>query len=455
MVTDKLERLDFTIPDFFRTIWVSEDAKEIWASRIYAISQNWPYIERAALLHGVRPGVLQSVPPTDLPMVQHWSMENKVPMVILGLEGESGLSYGNAGVPYEHGKPFTYRVYFGKAPAHFQGYWKEGNQVAIGRALGYPPCCIESFKKHWTEEGWRDLTYHSYDDSNEKNLMYNNVLLRQLGVRAVSHLPCTISCRPSCKVGMDMFEVMARCEHQSEIINWMKTLLAMPMKWSSLHGVAILTTPLFKLINATDPLPSTSEVSLASDYYPEGGASANVFPFQQVRHLKFAKSNDSDFLDNGFGSRSSMVAAHRFILSMLPNQIGGGVIGRVLDLGCGNGRLLKAIKKEHQEVTLYGVDTKDMVGDTWNFIQSDIYDFEWEGEYQITLMSVERLHEVNKEQAIDLLQAISSHSKLLLLSTYNTWMHGFDGEINNLFSVVAVGVDPALGYEAKLLERKI
>jgi len=140
---------------------------------------------------------------------------------------------------------------------------------------------------------------------------------------------------------------------------------------------------------------------------------------------------------------------------MLPNQIGGGVIGRVLDLGCGNGRLLKAIKKEHQEVTLYGVDTKDMVGDTWNFIQSDIYDFEWEGEYQITLMSVERLHEVNKEQAIDLLQAISSHSKLLLLSTYNTWMHGFDGEINNLFSVVAVGVDPALGYEAKLLERKI
>ena len=253
---------------------------------------------------------------------------------------------------------------------------------------------------------------------------------------------------------MDVFGVMAKMCHQNELIDWMKTLLAMPMKWSSLHGIAILTTPLFKLINATDPLPSVSELNLTSDYYPEGGASANLFPFQQVRHLKFKKGEDSDFLDNGFGSRSSMEAAHRFVISLLPNQISGGVAGNILDLGCGNGRLLKAIKKEHPEVTLYGVDTKSMKGDTWTFIQTNIYDFEWEGNYELTLMSVERLHEASMESAVDLLRAIHLHSRYLLLSTYNKWMHGFDQVLDKLFTVVSVGLDPSLGYEAKLLERK-
>jgi hypothetical protein len=453
MVTDKLERLDFSIPDFFRTIWVSEHAKDTWESRIHAIASNWPYIERATLTQGLRDGILQTILPQQLPEVQNWAFEKQIPMVILGLDGETGLPYGNAAAPYQEGRPFSYRIYFGKAPENFQKYWKESNQLAIGRALGYPPCCIEFFTKYWKGEGWHDLTYLSYDDPNQKNLMYNNILLRSLGVRAVSHLPCSVNCKPSIRIGMDVFSVMEKCGHQAEIIEWMKTLLSMPMKWSSLHGIAITTTPLFKLINATDPLPSVADLHLASDYYPLEGASGVLFPFQKVQHLKLSKSKDTDFLDNGFGSRSAMEAAHRFIISMIPKELSGGIATNVLDLGCGNGRLLQSIKKLHPYVTVYGVDTKSMKFD--GFTQVDIYDYEWEGQYELVLMSVERLHEVDKEVASDLLQAIRLHSKYLLLSTYNNWMHGFDHVIDKLFSVVSVGLDPALGYEAKLLERKI
>jgi hypothetical protein len=451
MVTDKLERLGFTIPDFFRTVWVSEEAKDTWEPRIRAIASNWPYVERATVTTGLRDGILQSVAPEALPEVQNWAIDMDLPMVILGLEGEKGLSYGNSSTPYQKGMPFSYRIYIGNSPVNFQKYWKESNTIAMGRALEYPPCCVEAFEQRWVKDGWRDLTYLSFEEPETQNLMYNNVLLRTLGVRPIFHLPCSVECKESVRIGRDIFEMMRKCEFQGELEDWMKTLLAMPMRWSSLHGIAVLTTPLFKLINASDPLPSVAELKLTSDYYPEFGASSPHFPFQKVHHLRRKKGNDSDFLENGFGSRSAMEAAHRFIISMLPNTL-TPIAGRILDLGCGNGRLLKEIQKWHPQTSIFGVDTKDM----WfpGFFKTNIYDFEWEGQYEYTLMSVERLHEVAQEQAIDLLQAISAHSKYLLLSTYNKWMHGFDSEIDRYFTVVGVGLDPNLGYEAKLLERK-
>lgn len=449
----KQERLDFTIPDFFRTVWVSEGAKDTWEPRIHAIATNWPYVERACLVTGKREGILQSIIPTDLPMVHNWSLEYKVPMVIVGMEGERGLAYGNSSVPYEQGKPFSYRIYFGKDPDAFQASWKEHDQVKVGIMLGYPTCCIASFNIHWVLDGWRDLTYHSYTDQNEKNLMYNNVLLRSLGVRAVSHLPCSVSCKPSCKIGMEVFKVMEQCGHQAELVDWMKSLLSMPMLWSSLHGIAVLTTPLFKLVSATEPLAKVAELHLASDYYPDEGASGNTFPFQHFKTLKVNISKSSDFLDNGFMSRSAMESAHKFIISMLPNRI-TGMVGNILDLGCGNGRLLLAIQKEHQDTVLHGVDTKDIKALGWNFYRVNIYDFEWEKQYELTTMSVERLFEAREDAAIDLLETIARHSRYLLLSTYNQWMGGFEHIIDKLFNLITIGKDPALGFEAKLLERK-
>jgi len=252
---------------------------------------------------------------------------------------------------------------------------------------------------------------------------------------------------------MDVFKVMEQCGHQAELVDWMKTLLAMPMLWSSLHGVAIITTPIFKLISATEPLAKVAELRLLSDYYPDEGASGNTFPFQHFKTLKVNISRSSDFLDNGFMSRSSMESAHRFIISLTPNRI-EGMVGNILDLGCGNGKLLLEIQKEHQDTVLHGVDTKDIKALGWNFYRTDIYDFEWEKQYELTLMSVERLFEANPDAAIDLLETIARYSRYLLLSTYNQWMGGFEEVIDKLFSVVTVGRDPVLGFEGKLLERK-
>lgn len=444
----KIEKLDFVIPDFLRTIWVSEAAREYWEPKIRSITSGWSGIERLTLLQGMRPGVLQSISPEELPTIQNWALASNIPMVVVGLDG-AVESYGNASIPYEFGKKFTYRIYFGLEPERFLNAWKAGDDFAIGDMLGFPHCCIKSFVEYWKEDGWRDLTIHSFDGQDQRNLMYNNVLLRHIGIRGVFHLPCSTECEPSVQIGAQIIGIMMHTEGLMDPADWLQELLSMPMEWSSLHGVAMVTTPILKTIYASDPLPKKAVLNLRSDSYPKEGASGTKFPFQHFRQLKLKKSSDSDYTDNGFGSRSSMEAAHKFILSLVPN-----ISGNVLDLGCGNGRLLKAIKNEYPKVFIQGVDTQKMNADGWRFYQENIYDFVWTEQYDLVLMSVERLFETSPDTSIDLLRAIHQHSEYLILSTYNNWMHGFDHVIDQLFLVVTVGLDPSLGYEAKLLERK-
>ena len=437
----ELDRLNFQIPEFLRIIWASEQAREYWEPKIRSIASSWPAVERLTLIQGMRPGVLQNIRPEELPQVQNWALASNVPMVVIGLDGVTE-TYGNAAIQYEPGKEFTYRVYFGLEPERFLDAWKSGDDLSIGRMLGFPDCCIKSFILHWQKEGWRDLTIHSFGQPLQRNLMYNNVLLRHIGIRGVFHLPCSVNCEPSVQIGAQIIGIMMHTDGLMKSADWLQQLLVMPMEWNSLHGVAQVITPIFKTIYASDALATKATMKLESEMYPKEGASGNDFPFMKVNQIKLLFKS-TDYTDNGFPSRASMERAHNFVLELIPP-----ISGRILDLGCGNGRLLKEIKKKYP-VEIFGVDTKDL----WfpGFFKGNIYDFEWEGQYDLVLMSVERLFETTSETALDLLQAIHAHSRYLLLSTYNGWK---EPELKNLFTVVASNVDRSTGYEARLLERK-
>jgi hypothetical protein len=278
------ERLDFTVPDFLRVIWVSSFAREYWESKIQTISNLWPTIERQSVLSGLRWGALQSITPENLPEAHHWALRNDIPLSIVGMDGMVD-DYGNASVPYTSGQPFTYRVYFGANPKEAHDNWKFGDNIGIGGALGFPECCINFFDKFWRSEGWRDLTYPAMVGKETRNLMYNNVLLRHIGIRPVFHLPCSFMCKESCKIGMDVYDLMVSLGHKNEA-EWSRELVSMPMEWTSLHGIASLVTPLFKMFYATDALPRKVTLHLLSEHYPELSASGNAFPFINSRPIK-------------------------------------------------------------------------------------------------------------------------------------------------------------------------
>ena len=445
-----IARLDFTVPDFLRKTWASEIAKEYWEPKIHSISDAWPYIERASVIHGMRPGTLQSVVPEDLPKLQTWAVQNQLGFSILGMEG-AHQGYGNATQSYVPGQPFTYRVYIGDYPQAFKEAWDKGLNNIIGDTLGYPACCSEFFSKYWIQEGWRDLTLPAIETSEMRNLIYNNVLLKHLGVRPVFHLPCSFSCRFSCQIGVDLYDLMRTINYGNEA-EWLRELVSMPMEWSSLHGIAILTTPIFKMTYNTDPLAQKQTLRLLSEHYLEHGASGKQFPFVDSRPIKLLSSF------NGFKTMEGMKDAHKFILQALPKELSG----RVVDLGCGTGELLREIRKKYPDITCYGVDNQRAVINRAvkqanfddSFFACDIYEYSWRLYYDLVLIANQRLFERPRTEASELLYQISTNTKYCLIYTYAGWNHGVDDLINDNFKVFTSTNDSVLNYEAILLESK-
>ena len=449
----KLKRLDYRIPDFLRTIWVSDEARYYWEPKIRRVAGSWKYVERASLTQMLRRGILQSISPEEIPEAQNWSLKSKIPMVVVGMEG-AAQNYGNATIPYEADKPFNYRVYFGEDPQKFLDAWKAGDDYTIGQFLGFPECCTQFFVEHWKREGWRDLTYHTYEKQENPNLLYNNVMLRHSGVRGVFHLPCSVRCQLSVGLGQMIMEIMDYAGYPREV-TWLKDLLGMPMRWSSLHGIAIVTTPIFRNIYASDPLPVNSVLDLLSEHYPEHGAAGNSFPFLRIHPVKF-RSKPPFY--NGFTSEEAMREAHNFILSVLPNVIGGGIKGKILDLGCGDGTLLREIQYRNPETELYGVDQDashikhGRLG--IKYYQTRIDQFLVWQDFDVILIAIQRLHELPLPSAQQLLERIHGNTKELLIYSYDGWYPSTDELIDSLFELITVAHDPDRRFQAIHLKRK-
>jgi hypothetical protein len=392
----------------------------------------------------MRPGVLQSITPEELPTVQNWALASNIPMAIMGLDGVTE-SYGNATVPYEPGKKFTYRVYFGMEPEKFLDAWQSGDDLAIGHMLGFPKCCCESFQRHWKEEGWRDLTIHSFGQQLQTNLMYNNVLLRHIGIRGVFHLPCNVNCQESRQLGAKIIGIMMHTEGMDKLADWLQQLLVMPMEWSSLHGVAMVVTPILKTVYASDPVATKATLRLESEVYPLHGASGNKFPFQNIV--------TSRLFFNGFKSKSTMSAAHSFIVSVLADS---KIHGKVLDLGCGDGTLLKRIQAAHPDTKLLGVDySESVIEDIAPGVipyHANIFDFNYWEEVDLVLLSSQRLFEAEPYRGSALMEVISNFTKRLLLYNYGEWREGLEYFTDPYFTVVTSAKND--NYKAVLLESK-
>lgn len=404
-----LERLPFQLPEFLRVAWASAAARDYWEPKIQAVSQVWPLVERATVERTLRPGALQTVSPEQLLDLQQWSLRSGIPMAIVGMEGAHG-SYGNASIPYRPGAPFAYRVYFGRGPTAFLEAWQDGDNAAIGVALGFPDCCVRFFDQYWRQEGWRDLTYPAIGDSEAANLVrHTNVLLKPLGVRPVFHLPCSFVCQSTYELGEDILALMEQVFPRESA--WLQALVSMPMEWSSLHGVAMVVTPILKLVYASDPLPSKVTFHLVSNTYPEHGARGTQFPFSTVSPMRLIRPRSL----NGFSSLDAMERGHRFVLGALPE-----LTGAVVDLGCGDGTLMRAIQHKCPEATVHGVEVQaDFGTDDPRIVVADLFAWPWGGHYQCVLLAMQRVLEVPRVAAVELLATIRQHAAMVLLYSYD------------------------------------
>jgi hypothetical protein len=358
----------------------------------------------------------------------------------------TGQGYQNASTAYVEGHPWSYRVVVTRPElaSRFISAWEEGDDLAIGEMLGFPECCREFYQWSWKKHGFRDVALTSTVGEEaidkldfQRNLTIvgnyqNNVFLRHLGLRMVSHLPCSMTCQASVKVADSLLTVTRKAEMIAEM-HWLKEILSWPFKWSSLHGVAILTTPVLKLVYNTDALSESVEISKEGSTYPaEGGR--GPFPFQETVQLV------NDYSDNGFSSQDAMNNAHAMIVeAALTLRIPPGA--QVLDLGCGNGRLLEAITDVSGAIPV-GVElhkpvhkkaAKRLSRHNGVVHQCDIFDHSyWSGHYHLALVAINRLFEARPEQAREFLRRLKVHCDHVIFYTYvsDVWT-GYIGLTND------------------------
>ncbi len=459
------QRLDFRLPDFTRYAWVSDQARATWEPRINRITNMLHELEWRAIAAGIRQCALRAIHPEQISslaaILAPLSIEIE-PLQKIAISKNYSASLQTA----DEGEPFTYWAVLGcreDTEVFKYAYW-ENDQETIGRLLGYPECCTRFFMEVWVNQGCVDTTWQMAHETLSSHLITpyeieipqvssSNILLRWLGVRTVFHLPCRFDCEATQQVADRLAEVARQAGFHEEL-DWLTEMLRWPVEWSALHGIAEIKTPVVKISTRTDATPQKYTVRYLGDTYPEVGVQGLTFPYKRPAKRQVSDSQQYKaglenpiqtvdetyqrfewyFRDNGFSSRYAMDMSHQPILNFACSYL-SQASGKILDLGCGNGALLRKIWLKHQAVIPCGVDVipekiahaklllpeyKD------NFAIANIFDIEsfWASneEYDLVILMLGRLIEVAPIQGNQLLNRLKTQTSQVLVYAYDDYI---------------------------------
>ena len=304
--------------------------------------------------------------------------------------------------------------------------------IELAIVLGYPACCRAFFKQYWVNEGMVDTTWPMVTNSHHNKRSDGvlevggdpeaNIFLRWLGVRLVSHLPCSVSCRDSVEIGKSFLQTMREFKYTEES-EWLWEMLHWPLEWSALHGIAEIRTPVCKVISRTDATGDKLTIEKHGSIYPAEGASGIVFPYTQKGMAPLQIIRLDNWTDNGFRDAENMKAAHELVMSVIPFSLREH--HQVLDLGCGNGMLLEKINKNY-DCHVVGVDMNPANLEKLlkrvkkaSVRTTNIYDFDWQEHYHVVLISVNRFKEAFEDQRERLIEKIREHCDFLIAYSYD------------------------------------
>ena len=469
--TAAMRRLDFRLPDFTRLSWTSDEARALWQPRIERINVAWAEIEWRAIERGIRRCALVVVPAGNLvDRAAAWALAglNGLPLEIQGL-GHYG--YSATTLSPVLGAAFGYRVVIG-APAdvaEFKRAYDAADNTAIGRMLGYPDCCQQFFEQVWVDAAMIDTTWPmaagtpgASGDAERRDVsgpLEANILWRWMSVRAVPHLPCKFDCEATVEFGKRLLAV-GRDVGYAEEVDWIEEILSWPAEWSALHGIAEIKTPVMKASTRTDATPVRYTVRRLGERYPAEGARALGFPFNVPRKPRLTASSHFRLglrnpigparslpewyaRDNGFTSSITMERAHAPIVE-LASEVLGENAGNVLDLGCGNGALLKRLCERLPAIVPFGIESDPersghvaevLPRFAGNIVTGDMFTsaLPWPDgrRYALALLMPGRLLEANAAERAALEQRLAAHCDALLVYAYGDWLTKY-GDLRGL-----------------------
>lgn len=461
------QRLNFRLPDFTRIIWASGDTRKYWPDRIRKAGNDWQEIEKLTFQEGLRDSILISCKKDQLYSLKEWANKVNGSVVVLSPTNLSNSysSYGNRG----EGNGFRVAVTREHLVGDWYDAWNGGiDNVKIGELLGYPKCCQNFFEKYWVEEEWRDLTYPAYMNTPDENWepdedismdemfgelnkehfgsaqgpIESNILGRWLGIRWVSHMPCSFDCEHSVEIGKNNRELAKKFGY-SESVDIIDEVLSWPFRWSALHGILEIKTPVCKVSAGTEAT-SQELVIEREGKQPEKAASGLGFPFENkmprsyTEGKRFEDSLDAVYEtdlweDNGFTSKDAMRKSHEPIIDIID-----GEYESIIDLGCGNGVLLEQLRMKTNAQLISGVEINSNVVERGKerfpnirFFDSDIFEFEFDKEYELSIFMPGRLTEIPPDIRDKFLIRLLNNSKFFVFYIYGDWVEKY-GTVHEL-----------------------
>ncbi len=443
-----------------RVSWVSAAARAAWEDRLTGIAATVADLSWQSVAHGLRRCSIESVAIADMAAaLARWQ--------------EYGLTAQSIGIEFFAEQPYfcrrgggadeVARVRFvvGRAVedvAACKSALACNDHRTVGDLLGYPSCCAQAYAHAAGSQSdadpiWRMAIATVPADLGRQDVEPNgpcqaNVICRPLGIHAVPHLPCSFACGATAELGR-RFIVLGRRLGRAAEMDWLVDFLDMPMDWSSLHGIAQVRMPLLKMVAPTAPLAILYRVRRSGSNYPDEGGVGLSFPFKPHRGTPLTRSRGyrrglqnpieepdvediSDRLatDNGFPSLTNMEVAHQPIVD-LAGAVLAGKRGSIVDLGCGNGLLLKRICAANPGLVPFGIDRDPdrirgahalLPRSRENFIAGDLFDDPrlWTASrrYACAILMAARLLEVEPERAALLRCKLQSHCDTVLVYAY-------------------------------------
>lgn len=458
-----MKRLDFLLPDFVRVSWNGDPIRTVWEPRIQRVRKAWMEIEWLSILSGVRRCCVAIASPQHfLEQAARWT-ENGLSSLPMEMQGLSNATYTSTRINPEFGKPFVFRIVVGKTEdvALFKKAYEAGDENQIGTLLGYPRCCQDFFRNIWVEQGMIDTTWPMAQatagpgGSCEEIEVYGpaeaNILWRWMGIRAVPHLPCSFACQPTVDLGKTLMAVGRESGFRDEMA-WLSEMLSWSVEWSAYRGIAQIKTPILTVSTRTDATSIKYRVIrqgqpyFERDTYGESGLAhhlnneCSAVPSQEAVASWESCNHGAESppgwyaSDNGFRTELEMDQAHRPIVE-LAMRILSDETQTLLDLGCGNGALLKKILMVKPKVIPYGIDADPerieharilITGFADHFITGDIFEAEQicthQQKYDIALLMPGRLLEVRAKRAERLRDFLRKGCKYLLVYAYGDWL---------------------------------
>lgn len=328
------------LPEWTRFAWASMDERAWWQPIISEYQRHWTEVEKMSVVYGYRQAALIQVPATEILSLTEWACDHGV-IAVPKLKTAVGKRYQSESVSLGPNESYDYAVLilrpesFHKIPHTLQ------DNEALGESLGYPSCCRSLFQRTWGS-GQIDSTYDQMMNTDvvptANGPVETNLFWRWLGIRLVSHLPCSIQCSASIELGQQFREVIRRMRNVEDVLA-ADSILSWPLTWSSINGITEIVGPPIKISTRTDWSPEERLFRREGEYH---------LPETPLSHL---------WTDNAFNAADHMRSAHTAIIHAIRDHAPQRAV--IYDLGCGNGLLLKRAKLHRPDVKIGGNDLKE------------------------------------------------------------------------------------------------